>query len=92
MQKELATLLGITESTISLYETDRSDPNDKMKAKIARYFGVSLDYLLGVIDEDVPYYSKDKFIMLFEGALDEDRELLEEFLAFLEFRHSIFRE
>ncbi|MCL2620921.1 MAG: helix-turn-helix domain-containing protein [Defluviitaleaceae bacterium] len=90
MQKELAVILGVTESTISLYETDRSDPSDKIKLEIARYFGVSLDYLIGVVDEEVPYYSDDRFLMLPEDMAKGEKMLLEEFLEFIEFRRSKF--
>ena len=90
MQKELAVILGVTESTISLYETNRSDPSDKIKLEIAKYFGVSLDYLIGVIDEEVPYYSNDRFLMLPEDMAKGEKMLLEEILEFIEFRRAKF--
>lgn len=50
-QRELAKLLGVVNSTISLYEHGKSTPNDQIKIAICKHFGVSLDYLLGVSDK-----------------------------------------
>jgi len=75
-QKALGAILGVRETTISLYETDVNDPSDSIKVMIANHFGVSLDYLLGVIEEQVTPYSKDKYIMLTQEIDDEERSLL----------------
>jgi len=87
-QKDLAAILGVQESAISQYETDRSDPSDKIKADIAKCLDVSLDYLLGVIDDEVPYYSKNAFLMMPKGMTNEDEELAQKFLDFLVFRRN----
>ena len=44
--KELGEKIGVSESTISLYETGRRSPSYEILLKIAEYFGVSVDYLL----------------------------------------------
>lgn len=49
-QEELAIILSIAPSTIGMYERDAREPNDEIKLKIAEYFGVSIDYLLGKSD------------------------------------------
>lgn len=49
-QSELGKILGVGKTTISMYENDNSTPNDEIKLKIAEYFDVSLDYLLGKTD------------------------------------------
>ena len=46
-QKEFAKVLNVSEQTISGYVKNLRTPNDDIKAKIADYFGVSLDYLMG---------------------------------------------
>lgn len=57
-QEQFGKIFGIVKSTVSLYESGKSTPDDDMKRKIARYFDVSLDYLMGNSDVKNPY--KDK--------------------------------
>lgn len=47
-QKELAERIGVTTATISAIETDIRQPSYEVLIKIATYFHVSTDYLLGV--------------------------------------------
>lgn len=49
-QAQLASYLGITEDRVSNFEIGRSQPDIKILVAIARYFKVSLDYLIGIID------------------------------------------
>lgn len=61
-QKELAKLLSVGVSTISNYETGRNEPSYEKLIILAKYFNVSIDYLLG--------YSENKKID--ETITDED--------------------
>lgn len=47
-QRELAENLYCSESTISLYESGKREPDLKTLIKLASFFEVSVDYLLGV--------------------------------------------
>ena len=49
-QSELAELLNLAPSSISMYEKDERDPDTSTVKKIAEIFNVSTDYLLGVND------------------------------------------
>lgn len=49
-QDKLAIKLQIGKSTVSYYETGRSEPTISMLIKIADFFDVSTDYLLGRTD------------------------------------------
>ena len=46
-QKELAIDLGVTQPTISNWELGIKVPSARSTRKLAEYFGVSLDYLVG---------------------------------------------
>lgn len=46
-QKELANYLNISNSTLSQYESGVRVPSDEIKIKLAKYFNVTTDYLLG---------------------------------------------
>lgn len=54
-QDDLAEVLFISKHSISSYERDKSEPPDSVKIKIAKFFNVSIDYLLGVVDAPVAY-------------------------------------
>jgi len=48
-QRQMAIALGITERSYQRYEAD-SNPNNETLIKLADYFDVSTDYLLGRSD------------------------------------------
>lgn len=50
LQKQLANELGVSQVTIARWETGNREPSFDMLIKIAKYFGVSTDYLLGLED------------------------------------------
>ena len=47
-QKELGLKVGLSKAVISKYETGMGYPTFDVLIEIARYFGVTTDYLLGV--------------------------------------------
>lgn len=54
--KELGNMIGVAESTMSLYETGKRKPDPETLSRLADYFNVSVDYLLGR-DEGQPQTS-----------------------------------
>lgn len=50
-QEELGQILGFSRGTMSKYETGFLEPNLETLVKIARFFNVSVDYLVGVKSE-----------------------------------------
>ena len=49
-QKQLAEKLNTTNSSVCDWECGRSEPDIATLKKIAKYFNVSTDYLLGLTD------------------------------------------
>lgn len=49
-QIEFASNLNLDKSTVAKYETDKILPSVPMLIKLAKYFGVTTDYLLGLED------------------------------------------
>ena len=49
-QKELANILGTTNSSIYDWECGRAQPDLKTLINIAKYFEVTTDYLLGLCE------------------------------------------
>ncbi len=49
-QEELANRIGVSRGVISLWENGLREPTMGNLAALARFFGVSLDYLVGLND------------------------------------------
>lgn len=56
-QKELAQAIGVSDVMVSLYEQGKKYPSLSTIVRIAEYFNVSTDYLLGIktsANDDIP--------------------------------------
>lgn len=51
-QKEVGAVIGLSESSIGKYEAGRQTPDPAAIIKLADYFSVSIDYLLGRTDDN----------------------------------------
>lgn len=54
-QRELADILGCSQRVYSNYERGDLDIPTEVLIKLARYYGVSVDYILGLTDNKNPY-------------------------------------
>lgn len=52
LQKKVAKDMKLSQQTISLYESDKRNPDLETLIKLADYFHVTTDYLLGIEDFD----------------------------------------
>ena len=51
-QSELANLISLTRSAVNAWEMGNAIPSTEIIIKLAKIFGVTTDYLLGVDDEE----------------------------------------
>ncbi len=64
-QQEIATKLGISRSTIGMYETGAREPDFETLETIADFFNVDIDYLLGrtsqtaIVSKNSYYFNED---------------------------------
>lgn len=84
-QRSLADKLDISQQSITAWETGRSEPTSGALTKIANFFGVSADYLLGQTDIKAPHSAADEKDLkefldqnLEAGMRYDDQELTEE--------------
>lgn len=89
-QEELAKILSISPSAIGMYERDAREPNDELTLKLAEYFDVSTDYLLGKSDIRNPEIEIDKDKINiglstkdYNPPTKEQQEKIEEFAKFV---------
>ena len=60
VQKEVAAQLGINQKVYSTYEIGKRELPLKHAIKLAKFYGVSLDYLVGLTNEHKPYKPIDE--------------------------------
>ena len=83
-QRELGEIVAVSGYTISAYELDRSDPSDDIKIRLAEFFDVSVDYLIGLIDQPLSYRRDSNVVMLPRNFTQEQKAQLEAFLQALD--------
>ena len=67
-QKELAEYLNVTQVQISKYELGKNEPDLETLSKIAKYFDVTIDYILDKEPNDLIVISKSDFKKLKEAS------------------------
>lgn len=90
-QYDLAHDLSISQSAIGNWESGKREPNFSMMQKIANYFNVSVDYLLGREDSPtftIPDTLKDTQIAFTDGLQDLDEEELKQVADFVDYLKS----
>ena len=75
-QAQFAEILAVSQQAVGKWERETASPNDEMLKRIATFFGVTIDYLLG-FDDVAPYYTDPETARLAqEVASDPDIRLL----------------
>lgn len=73
-QLNVALEVGVTQESISMYESGVGYPSATVLIKLARYLETSTDYLLGLTDDDTPIKYMNKILN------KKEKELMEKFI------------
>ena len=82
-QKELSATLFVNYRTYSGYERNETEASDDFKIKLAQFYNVSVDYLLGICDNPYPIRNGDDYIRLPKQLSDNGRRELNQFISYL---------
>lgn len=88
-QKQIAQIFGLAESTISMYESGKREPNFDQLDEFADYFNVDLNYLLGQsnvttniekgihgkLQDDLEYFASKPELLKMCKAINEQEQL-----------------
>ena len=78
-QSELGKFIGVSQTTVTAWENGRAEPSSSYVAKLATFFNVSTDYLLGrdprEDDLKIADLADDDTIFTFEGKPIPEQEL-----------------
>lgn len=86
-QDDLASILSVNKHSISSYERNKNEPPDEIKIKIANFFCVSVDYLVGTSDYSTPYKKLKNQIQIPMNLPPEAKEELKNFIDYLVFKY-----
>ena len=78
-QSELGKFIGVSQTTVTAWENGRAEPSSSYVAKLATFFNVSTDYLLGRYpredDLKTADLADDDTIFTFEGKPIPEQDL-----------------
>ncbi len=84
LQKELAAYLKVTVSTVSHYEAGINMPQPAILVKIASFFGVSVDYILGQTELKIDWQTFQRDISLVNGKQISLETVINKFMSLSE--------
>lgn len=76
-QSELADKLGISPSTISMYEVGKREPDFETEERIADFFNTDLNTLRGRDIESPSYYLNDEAAKVAQDIFENDKVLFD---------------
>ena len=82
-QKELSEKLFINYRTYSGYERNEIEASDDIKIKLAQFHNVSVDYLLGLVNEPNPIRDGNQYVRLPRPLSKNARKELQQFISYL---------
>lgn len=93
-QAKVAEALGITQQSYARWESGKVTPTSEKLAQIAKFYGVTTDYLLGEQTDEVDLSNVELlFRMTSDGMTKEEQEVFkEELIEFIKERKKVFRD
>ncbi|MGI6700748.1 MAG: helix-turn-helix domain-containing protein [Christensenellales bacterium] len=82
-QEQVATIIGVDKSTISLYENNSRQPSIEILIRFASFYRVSIDYLLG---------QTQTISLDLNGLTDEDVTIITELVATIARKNELLRQ
>lgn len=79
-QEQLADILKITRSRLSMYEQGKREPSFELQEAIADFFNVDLDYLMGRTDNKPDYIIVPSDYDIFKRIYGEEKAAIIEFV------------
>lgn len=77
-QEEISELCQVAKQTISNWENNVTQPSFDIVKRLAQYFGVTTDYLLGLNQNDINRIDKLNIALREAGIIDNNENLNEE--------------
>lgn len=99
-QEEIAKCLGISRARYSHYENGRSEPDIQTLKKLADFFKVTTDYLIGRIGDPIHYVRSENSVLFdvpplnsffkeVENASEEEQEQLWRFWSIIKTKNGL---
>ena len=90
-QKELAELIHVSRSNYSYYENGQRWPNEETLIAISKALDVSVDYLLGLVENPVPYRQmseqEEHNLRKYRELDDRGRTTIDQMMVFEQLRY-----
>lgn len=94
-QVDLANAIGVKASTIANYESNRNEPSFDKLISLAKYFNVSVDYLLGITEEchccvikSLDHENYELFQLFKQLSISEIDEL-KDYIRYILYKHTL---
>lgn len=86
-QSELGKFIGVSQTTVTAWENGRAEPSSSYVAKLATFFNVSTDYLLGRDSKEDDLKTADKNVQLIAAHIDDGTtpEEMNDILTYIDF-------
>jgi transcriptional regulator with XRE-family HTH domain len=89
-QRQLAKKLNVAPSTLAMYELNKREPDYETLGKIADFFDVNTDYLLGRSANPYPIekIAQESSNYYFRNLPEEAKKTLDDFIEYIHIKYS----